>query len=194
MYTILIIGPSASGKTTLQEALCKDKDFAFIKTTTDRPKRAGETDDAYHFVSKKDFDAMINYGLFFEHTAYETPNGTFRYGSEFHNLIHPNLSKKHGVAVVNKDGYKKYKKFFKHTPILTVWLDIPLSVCRKRLIERGTESKEAIAVRLANDEKIKISKPDIHIKDETISTEELVSIIKDYIKAHPDKRKDIINE
>lgn len=61
MPTLVLVGPSGAGKTTLQERLLKirpDVYFRGISHTT-RPKRPNEVDDVhYHFVSSDVFDAL----------------------------------------------------------------------------------------------------------------------------------------
>ena len=51
----LIMGPSGSGKTTVAEKLCEKNDWRRVRSITSRPRRIGEAEDAYYFVSKREF-------------------------------------------------------------------------------------------------------------------------------------------
>ena len=64
---IVIVGPSASGKTELVKALVKRvPNSARLVTTTTRERRPGEKDD-YFFTSREEFEKGIAAGEFFEY-------------------------------------------------------------------------------------------------------------------------------
>lgn len=56
---IAVIGKSASGKDSIVKEIVKqcDKEVALIQQTTTRPRRENEDEDAYHFVSVKEFQS-----------------------------------------------------------------------------------------------------------------------------------------
>ncbi|MCR4333887.1 MAG: guanylate kinase [Patescibacteria group bacterium] len=66
---IVIVGPTASGKTVLTTELLKRlPNAARLITTTTRTSRLGERDGVdYYFVSRADFEEGIRNGDFFEH-------------------------------------------------------------------------------------------------------------------------------
>jgi guanylate kinase len=66
---IIIIGPSASGKTELVNALLKKvPDSARLITMTTRPPRPGEEDGKdYFFITREEFERRIVRGDFLEH-------------------------------------------------------------------------------------------------------------------------------
>jgi guanylate kinase len=69
MSTVFIISaPSGSGKSTLVTRLLTEvRDLMFSISYTTRPPRGSETDgQSYRFVSRKDFEAMIERGEFLE--------------------------------------------------------------------------------------------------------------------------------
>lgn len=76
---IVILGESASGKTTLlKNFLKRNPEYHMIVTYTTRPIREGEVDGVdYHFISRKDFEELIKDNFFVEYTEY---NGWF-YGT-----------------------------------------------------------------------------------------------------------------
>ena len=69
MSTVFIISaPSGSGKSTLVTRLLTEvRDLMFSISYTTRKPRGAETDgQSYHFVSREDFEAMIQRGEFLE--------------------------------------------------------------------------------------------------------------------------------
>lgn len=83
-YVVALVGPSGSGKTAIADALCNlhGNMFATAQSTTTRPKRDNESDDAYHFIDMDTFLSMKKNGDFLETTMY-AGNG---YGMEKKNI------------------------------------------------------------------------------------------------------------
>lgn len=67
---ICLVGPSASGKTTIAENLVSRGGYTAPRSTTSRVRRKGESGDAYHFVDKDTFEEMIERDEFVEYTEY----------------------------------------------------------------------------------------------------------------------------
>lgn len=64
---VLIIGPSGVGKSViLKELKAKHSDWHFPRSATTRPKREGEGDDLYKFVTDEEFDQLIGDGQILE--------------------------------------------------------------------------------------------------------------------------------
>ncbi len=64
---IVIVGPSAAGKTELVRALvAKLPNAARLVTMTTRPRRSDEGED-YFFITRQEFESRINSGDCFEH-------------------------------------------------------------------------------------------------------------------------------
>ena len=65
----IIAAPSGCGKTTLVDALLKKSEDLYLSVThTTRKPRVGEIDGVnYHFISKTDFQQMVNNTKFVEH-------------------------------------------------------------------------------------------------------------------------------
>ena len=74
---IILVGPTASGKTFLRNRF-EDKGFECDVSYTTRPMRPGEKDGVhYHFLEVKIFEEMIKEGGFYEWVEY---NGNY-YGT-----------------------------------------------------------------------------------------------------------------
>lgn len=68
---IVLVGESASGKTTLLNELVENHGYKKIVTYTTRPKREFEKDDVdYHFVDDETFQKMVKDEKFIEHNQY----------------------------------------------------------------------------------------------------------------------------
>ena len=68
---IVITGPSGSGKTTLRKALVREGHCSKAVTATTRKPRHDETNGIdYHFLSKEQFQALVNKGKFVEHVSF----------------------------------------------------------------------------------------------------------------------------
>ena len=67
---IILVGPTASGKTFLRNRF-EDKGFECDVSYTTRPMRPGEKDGVhYHFLEVKIFEEMIKEGGFYEWVEY----------------------------------------------------------------------------------------------------------------------------
>ena len=70
-YPLLIVisGPSGVGKDTVLESMRRRRlPFHFVVTATSRPQRPGEVDgEDYFFVSREQFEAMVEHGELIEH-------------------------------------------------------------------------------------------------------------------------------
>ena len=77
----VIAAPSGAGKTSLVKALlASDANRRFSVSTTTRPKRPVEVDGVdYHFVTPREFAAMVAAGAFLEHAqVFDHSYGTTR--------------------------------------------------------------------------------------------------------------------
>ena len=94
---IILIGESASGKSTLEKELV-NRGFNKIISYTTRPIRQNETNGIdYHYISKEDFLNKLHEGFFAEHTIY---NEWF-YGIATEDCIND------AIAVVEPHGFRQ---------------------------------------------------------------------------------------
>lgn len=96
---LLIVGPTCTGKTTLEEKLFKSGLFVSVRIYTTREPRKVEADH-YRFVYKDTFDAMVKEGKFFYHMP--TNEGTF-YGYEYMKNLGTNV-----VSFISEENAKGF--------------------------------------------------------------------------------------
>ena len=124
---ILIVGPAASGKTTLAKKLT-EKGFKVAKLHTTRPKR-DESDDEYIFTDKKPDGHQIKcqyngWWYYIEASAYKCD--VFIVGPK--------------MAQQMKDYGSQLREKF-----ITIFLDVPESVRYERLMKRDMPGDSVIA-------------------------------------------------
>lgn len=137
---LILIGPSASGKTEIVKILIKNYSMEKLVTYTSRPMRVGEIKDKdYHFIEKNDFEERIKNNFFFEHVEY---NGNY-YGTAKEDLT------KNKVVILEKNGLNHYIEHVRKE-ITIVYLKCEESVLKQRMINRGDE-EEIINKRLSGD-------------------------------------------
>lgn len=153
----VIAAPSGTGKTTLVKALvdAMPKITVSISHTT-RCKRSTELGGKnYHFVTKEEFEKMIEHGDFLEYaTIFDNYYGTSK------TWVHQTLSK--GIDVILEidwQGHEQVKKLFPETIGIFI-LPPSLNDLRDRLQKRNSDHPEIIQKRLA-DAQTALS----HIKD-----------------------------
>jgi guanylate kinase len=149
----VLSAPSGGGKSTLIERLRPEADFLFSVSYTTRKPRPGEVDGVhYHFVSKEEFERRIVAGDFLEHacvhgnyygTARDTVMEKIEAGTDV--LLEIDVQ---GAASVRRQGGAIADSF------VDIFLTPPsVEELKRRLLKRGTETPEQLAVRLANAER-----------------------------------------
>lgn len=141
---------SGTGKSTLLNALRPTADFVYSVSCTTRAPRPGETDGVhYHFISRDEFERRIEAGDFLE---YAFVHGNY-YGTLRENVV------KHlqvGTDVLLEIDVQGAVTVRGHGGIIAESLvDIFLmppsfEMLKKRLLKRGTEDPEQMALRLSN--------------------------------------------
>lgn len=137
---IILTGPSASGKTATCLYLQKHFGIRKVITHTTRPMRSGERNDLdYHFVSKEEFQRMIDNDEFIEHVTF---NGNF-YGTS---------KKEVGIdkcMAVEINGAMTYKSF-NDPKIVLFYMNLDEETCKARMLARGDDPIK-VASRIEND-------------------------------------------
>lgn len=151
---LILIGQTASGKTTIRDQLVEEGLFRPIITYTTRPKRSGEVDGVdYRFVTEDEFDAMFKMGMFAETTEYNAAFGYCRYGS----LIDDYRYGFNSVVILNPDGVKQLKMLEEegeiHNRIFVLMLDVDQETLVKRALARGDKPEEINRRIIADEEK-----------------------------------------
>jgi len=140
---VVLSGPSGCGKSSLvNEILKEEKDIYFSISTTTREIRDGEKEGVnYFYVSKKDeFENGIKEGEFLE---WAEVHGNY-YGTSIKPVQKALLDGKLVIFDIDVQGHEIVKK---HFPLLTtsVFITTPsLDELEKRLLKRGTDSKDVI--------------------------------------------------
>ena len=123
---ILIVGPAASGKTTLAKKLA-EKGFKVAKLHTTRPPRY-ESDDEYYFY--KELPSNMFVWCDFNGWRYALANASLLIYDVF--IVGPKM------AQMIKDKAPEYK-------YLTIFLDVPESIRYERLMKRDMPGDTVIA-------------------------------------------------
>ena len=140
---LILVGPSASGKTEAVKILTTKYNLHKLVTYTSRPKRINEIDDVdYHFITKEKFEEKIKQDFFLEYVCY---NG-FYYGTAYEDLA------SNKVVILEPSGVMIYKE---KAPCLVkiCYLKTPIEIRLKRMMARGDDS-EQIEKRIKNDDNI----------------------------------------
>ena len=146
---IILVGKTASGKTTVANELCKHHGYKRIITYTTRPMRENEVQDVdYHFISDEQFNKMVENNEFTEYKRYNTAHGVWSYGSII--TLEQEYSDDCYVIILTPQGLKDLSK--KISRYIAFYLDIGFKSQLERLKKRGDEEQQIIK-RLKNDAK-----------------------------------------
>lgn len=171
---IILIGPSASGKTEIAKKLISTFDYKKFVTTTTRNKRVGEIDGVdYYFISVDEFKENLANNKFIETTIYNN-NYYGSYKSEMGD---------NKVLIVEPNGLKAFQSL-NDPHIISFFIDSSEDDRYERMIKRGDEIND-IKRRLDNDRKLFYEniKTDFRIINKNKSLEELsIDINNLYLK------------
>ncbi len=142
---LILSAPSGAGKTSLANALVDSMpNLAFSVSHTTRPRRAGEQDGVhYHYIDKREFQAMVKEGRFLEHArVFDHYYGTSRDAVE--DLLRQG---KDVVLDIDWQGARAIKKRMPQAMSIFI-LPPSRAVLEERLGRRGQDSQEVIARRM----------------------------------------------
>lgn len=142
---IVLSGPGGVGKSTIVAELKKLDHFYFSVSATTRQPRPGEIDGvAYHFVSDAEFQSMIDNDTFLEWADFAGA----RYGTPRQPVVDALAAGKHVLLEIEIEGARQVKRSMPQA--VMVFLQPPsMSELEARITNRGTDSPERIAARLA---------------------------------------------
>ena len=138
---IIISGPSGSGKGTIVEELVKrNKNIWLSISCTSRPIRHNETPNkSYFFLTEEEFLTKLDKGEFLEHNLY---NGNY-YGTPKVNIEEKLQAGIDVILEIDVNGARQVKEKLPET-ICVFILPPSLEELKKRLIGRGTETRETL--------------------------------------------------
>lgn len=140
---LVIIGPSASGKTQLVQELVNDYGMEKLVTYTTRAMRPNEVNGRdYNFISKEEFNDKIAQNFFLEYTEY---HGNY-YGTSRSDLA------PRKVVILESSGLRNYIKEARDQ-IKIVFLRCSSNILRLRMLKRG-DSIESVNKRLSSDKSV----------------------------------------
>ena len=128
---IVLLGESASGKSTIERELSK-KGLNRIISYTTRPIRKKEIDGIdYHFISKNKFFNNLANEFFAEYTKY----------NDWYYAIAKEDCLDNSVCVVEPHGYRQLKKI-PDLHIKSFYIKVPERERLKRMVDRGDDLME----------------------------------------------------
>ena len=144
---LVISGPSGAGKGTLVDRLLnKDPSFCFSVSVTTRGKRKNEIEDVhYHFISKEEYDKLLEQNAFLEHANVHG----HRYGT-LKSEVYARMERGQNVLLdIDPQGARTVMS--KEKECVSVFI-LPPSYhdLKVRLHTRNTEKEEEIQRRLNN--------------------------------------------
>lgn len=138
---VVLLGPSCSGKSTLQKDLVKDEGYHAVRTATTRPKRMGEDLSSYYFLKDQSFSEWEKRG---DLLCVETFRG-WRYGVPRDELVR-SASKTNRVVILTVGGVLEL--LARHADIITgdalsvLYLGVDGVTAESRAFRRGDERRE----------------------------------------------------
>lgn len=132
---IILVGESASGKSTIEKILADKYGYKKTVSYTTRPPREGEVNGVdYHFITEDEYTDKFNSKYFVETGAY---NGWF-YGTT------KDQYDKNTVCVLTPHGLRQIKKNFGEEDIKSFYIKVPRRDRLIKILERGDNIDEAI--------------------------------------------------
>ena len=172
---LVLVGPSASGKSAIVKKLVSDFNMQKFITCTTRSPRVGEVDKVdYYFMSKEEFDTRYTNDEFIETVYYN--------GNHYGTLKSEAAMDK--VVILEPNGLNNFIE--KNIDLFSVFLHTDEQKLKDRMLFRG-DSMPDVLKRLEND-KISFNKDalkDVNLVVDTsdLSISEIAAIIyKNYIK------------
>ncbi len=137
---IILVGPSAVGKTTVANLLVqKHPDrFAFVRSVTTRPSRF-EGDTEYIYITQSEYDELVRNDGLLEYATYTE----FSYGTPRSEIDRIEKEGKTPLLVLNIEGVKSLRKK-DDLKVYAIYFYEDLNVLETRLYERGLATNPTV--------------------------------------------------
>ena len=130
---IVLVGESASGKSSIEKCLVNDYEYNKIVTYTTRQPRNGEVDGVdYHFIDKSQFRRLKEQGFFAETAVYND----WYYGIAKKDCVD------NAVVVLTPHGLRQVKKL-KDINVTSFYIEVSRRDRLIKILQRGDNIEEA---------------------------------------------------
>ena len=174
----VISGPSGAGKGTLVERVRASRpDLGLTVSATTREPRAGEVDGVnYYFLTDDEFSARVEAGDFIEWAQVHD----HRYGTLASEVDRNFATGQSLILEIDVQGALAVKERFPESVL--IFIEPPsLDILKERLIGRGSETPESLALRLHTAEgemQLRDRYDEIVVNDDLASaTDELLAVL-----------------
>lgn len=130
---IILVGESASGKSSIEKALVKNHGLQKVISYTTRPHRDGEVDGIdYHFITDKKFKELQSKNFFGEVGEYRG----WHYGSSISDCMKDGM-----VTVLTPHGFRQMKNI-NELDIISFYIKVPRRDRIIKILQRGDDIEE----------------------------------------------------
>ena len=142
---LVVIGPSGCGKgTVLKEVLAKESNTFYSVSATTRPPRPGEEDGVhYYFISKGEFQRLIETDGLLEYASYVGN----RYGTPRDAVLRRLDAGENVILEIEVQGAKQVREKYPEAVLIFI-LPPSMEELQSRLLGRRTEGEEIVSQRL----------------------------------------------
>ncbi len=139
-----IMGKSACGKDTVYRRIREDyPELAPIVLYTTRPMRAGEQDGVtYHFIDRKQLDALERAGKVIERRAYHTVQGLWEYACIDDGRVRTGDDAPDYIAIGTLEAYEKMAAHYGAEMIVPIYLYASDETRLQRAVGREREQEQ----------------------------------------------------
>lgn len=137
---IILVGPSAVGKTTVANLLVEKypERFAFVRSVTTRPERfPGDTE--YIYITKQEYDALVNNDGLLEYATY----AEYSYGTPRSEIKRIEAEGKTPLLVLNIEGVRSLRQK-DDLKVYAIYFYEDLNLLETRLYQRGLATDPSV--------------------------------------------------